>query len=133
MDLPSNKRFRSVAHNLGHHASSFLSYLHPHLSEACRLAGLAEVTIDLRALDLYPPGLPRLRPLELALGGLRSWFVAQLLHKGLTEHDVTSATLLFTFRPDKDEWFSGVRSTVTRSPGLSFSYEFDVGGRRMLL
>jgi hypothetical protein len=124
--MPSQKQLNGIAHNLGHHAQSSLSYLWPSLDEACRLAGRSEATIDLLAPEPYPAGLPRLRPLELALAALRDWFSQLLDREGFVDADVTSAVLSIElqFEPGMPHAVDRrIRSTVTGSRGRTFAQE----------
>jgi hypothetical protein len=45
--MTSIKKLSSVCHNIAHHAVSGLSYVHPHLRQACKGIGIDTITIDL--------------------------------------------------------------------------------------
>jgi hypothetical protein len=122
--LVSTRELNGIAHDLGHHSQSTLSWLHPHLGEACRRAKLTEVTVELLSTNPYPSVLPQSDPLQLALKGLRVWFSDLLVRHGFAETDVLSATLVFHFRVDRtDDYSCGVLSTVVSRTGKGFSHK----------
>jgi hypothetical protein len=123
------KQLNGVAHDLGHHSQSALSWLHPHLGEACREAKLTEVSVELLSEDPYPAVLPQSEPLKLALNGLRVWCCELLHRKGFKVADVQSATLIFQFRVDRgDDYSCGVLSTVISRKGRVFSKKLKLFG-----
>lgn len=93
------KTLNGVAHDIAHHAQSGLSWLYPHLGDACRDAGILTAEVDLLADEPYPAGLAERQPLRLALGALRAKLVAMLKQRGFDLSDLESAGLEFTF-PD---------------------------------
>jgi hypothetical protein len=118
------KQLNGVAHDLGHHSQSALSWLHPHLGEACREAKLTEVSVELLSENPYPAVLPQSEPLKLALSALRDWFCELLSRKGFEMADVQSATLIFQFRADREDDYScGVLSTVVSRKSKAFSHK----------
>ena len=119
--MPSLKHLNGIAHSLGHHAQSSFSRLHPHLVQACRAAGLSEVSVDLLAESPYPEGLRDSEPLRRALARLRERFLALLAQHGLSASDVASVRLTFGFRP-KDDGDCSVRSTIRSRTGREFTH-----------
>ena len=95
--MPSQRALAGVTHDIAHHAGSGLSYVHPHLYQACRAAGVREATVDLLEDAPYPPGLPRIEPLGLSLTALHNKFLAILAANGFGPSDVAAATLRFQF------------------------------------
>ncbi|MDZ4057586.1 MAG: hypothetical protein U1D69_11625 [Polynucleobacter sp.] len=95
--MPSQRALAGVAHDIAHHAGSGLSYVHPHLYQACRSAGVREATVDLLDSAPYPPGVPQLEPLRLSLSALRDKFFAILSANGLAASDIASISLRFQF------------------------------------
>jgi len=116
--VASTKLLQSVAHDIGHHAQSSLSWLHPHLSRACRLARLASIEVRLTDADPYPPMLPLVEPLRLALGGLRERFWQILRAQGLEQPVVAEVRMIFSFQQDRsDDYSSEVQVAVVGSNG----------------
>jgi hypothetical protein len=46
--------YKALAYSMAHHSQSYLSYLHPHLGEACEAAGVGEITLDLLDGPILP-------------------------------------------------------------------------------
>jgi hypothetical protein len=122
--MPRAKLLNGIAHNLAHHSQSALSYLHPHLAEASRAAGLSAVSLDLLAPDPYPPELPMLQPLRLALGALRSWFDDLVQRLGFNAGDVRSARMTFQFR-SRDDYDCKVQVLVVTKTGQEIRGDVD--------
>lgn len=95
--MPSQRALAGVAHDIAHHAASGLSYIHPHLYQACVAAGVRTARIDLLASDPYPSGLPEIQPLRLALGALQEKFSDVLRANGFAASDVAEAGLAIQF------------------------------------
>ncbi len=95
--MSSQRALAGVAHDIAHHAGSGLSYVHPHLYQACKAAGVREATVDLLANAPYPLGLPQVGPLQLSLAALRDKFFAILSANGFAPSDVAAVSLRFQF------------------------------------
>ena len=95
--MPSQRALAGVTHDIAHHAASSVSWVHPHLHQACCAAGVRQATVNLLELAPYPYGLPQLEPLRLSLISLRDRFLAILSANGFSRSDVAAATLLFQF------------------------------------
>lgn len=106
--MASLKEPNGVAHNIAHHSQSSMSWLHPHLGQACQLAGVSAATLEFLEAQPYPTGLPtqellpRLKPLKMALKGLQAKFWEILEQQALCRADVSSV------RPEFDFWSSPV-------------------------
>ena len=119
--MPSIKVLKSVAHNIAHHAQSFLSWLHPHMGEACRLASVTSADLELLRAQPYPLMLPRSEPLEIALLGLQTKFWEILHLTGLPRESVQSVRLEFFFSQSRtDDYSCAVRAVITASDGKIF-------------
>jgi hypothetical protein len=106
-------RLNGVAHDIGHHAQSGLSWLYPHLGEACRDAGVLVAAVDLVHDAPYPEDLPERRPLALALCAMRGKLASILERHGFALEDLVEARLEFTFPPGYGDYCSyQVRSTL---------------------
>ena len=73
--MPSYKRLNGVAHDIVEHAVSGLSYLHPHIVNTCKKAGLSEITLDLLSASPLPAGVRVDKPCVLAIQTLHRTFV----------------------------------------------------------
>ncbi len=124
--MASIKTFAGVAHDIAHHSQSSLSWLHPHLGQACRLAGVNTAVIDLLSQQPYPASLPKLKPLELALSSLqaRFWEIVEL--KRLSRDCIAYAQLKFFFPPNYDDYSCSVSATITTSHGNVFTRKVDI-------
>jgi hypothetical protein len=119
--MTSMKVLQSVAHDVAHHARSGLSWLHPHVGQACRSAGLLEVEVQLTGAEMYPAILPPMEPLRLALIGLRDrlWKIVTA-HK-LEQSSVKGVSLLFCFSELRsDDYLCEVTGVVTGSNGRTY-------------
>lgn len=115
--MPSLRRLNGVAHDLAAHSQSGLSWLHPHLAEACRAIGVLTVNVDLLDADPYPARLPSSTPLRLAIGALREWFEANLATQGFSRVDLRRVDLRFSFRAGGDDFDSAVEATLVDRSG----------------
>jgi hypothetical protein len=106
--MPSSKLLNGVAHDIAHHALSGLSYLHPHLTQVCKRAGRASVTLDLLRESPLPADFPDYEPLKLASQALHRTFVGILESVGFTVTDVTAALLTLNVSPDAPDDYSYV-------------------------
>jgi len=84
-------RLNGVAHDLGHHAQSGLSWLYPHLGPACQEAGVRAVAVDLLNPSPYPEGLPHDEPFAKAFGAMRAKLSAILAKHGRHLDELTLA------------------------------------------
>jgi hypothetical protein len=107
-----------VAHNIAHHSGSCFGYLSPHLGLALRAAGADTTTIELLDLNPYPPRIPELEPLRMALTVLHLKVEELLLKHGFTKADVTSVELHASPAPwDKSGQLLHTRAVVVGSNG----------------
>src|SRR5258708_2576597 len=112
--MPSYKLLKGVAHDIAHHSVSGLSYIHPHLSAACREAHINRVQLDVSLDDPLPDDLPRSQPLTLSTRNLHVTFIDLLEKYGFSIADIKSAILDFSFSPSrKDDYTCSCKSTIT--------------------
>jgi hypothetical protein len=95
--MPSQRVLQSVAHNLGHHVVSGLSYLVPHLFRAAKSSGQLTVSIDVLSEPILPPTLRLDDPLRLSLEALRKRLGEILASEGFAPDALRAATLVFRF------------------------------------
>ena len=107
-----------------------MSYVHPHLGQACDSVGLATVTIDLLADDPYPKVLGESEPLRLALGGLKERFKDILQSEGFSSNQLSVAQLCFEFVPGLPHYYCAKCNSYMEEPsGKHFSYAVDYFGK----
>jgi hypothetical protein len=95
--MPSQKQLNGLAHNILDHAVSGLSYLHPHLAQVARAAGVSTIPLDLLSVSPLPVALHSLRPAVLACESLHRTFLSITQKLGFTPRDIASAALTFEF------------------------------------
>lgn len=100
-DLASQRALKSVAHNLGHHAVSGLSFLVPHLFRAAKRSAQLTVSIDMLGEQPLPLTLSGDEPLRLSVGALRERFGQILASEGFDRDAVRGAAVAFRF---EDRW-----------------------------
>ena len=99
--MPSQRVLQSVAHNLGHHAVSGLSYLVPHLFRAAKSNGQLAVSVELLGEQLLSPTMSTDEPLRLSVGSLRERFREILAAEGFAPDALRAATIVFRF---ENQW-----------------------------
>jgi len=104
--MSSHKRLNSVAHSLAHHAVSGLSYVNPHLSEACEKVGLHCIEIELLTKNSCPLQFLGNEPLELSLNELKLTLMKILKSEDYEPSQLKSAKLEFSFYHDKNNYYS---------------------------
>jgi len=119
--MRSQKQLQAIAHDLGHHAQSGLSWLHPHIGEETRRAGRRSVVMDLLSEPPYPEGIAQYEPLAMACRALREWFGELIRKYGYERSDIASVTIRFSFSPHVDNYSCGVTASVTSSTGREFT------------
>ena len=72
--MTSKKIFKGVAHNIADHAASYLSWIHPHIEEACLEANLDHITLDLMGLTLFHENIIISNALKSTVNQLRETF-----------------------------------------------------------
>ena len=117
-------RLQGVAHDIGHHAQSGLSYLYPHLGQACRQAGVRTVAIDLLDPAPYPAELPRHEPLAKALISLRMKLAELLRKHGRSLDELTLARLEMGFPPGFGDGSPYAVISTLEAKGRRFVHEF---------
>lgn len=127
--MPSQKRLNSICHSIAHHAVSGISYIHPHVLQACRAAGLTQMVVSLLDSEPCPESFRGIEPLRLSLRGLRMRFEEILAAEGFSVTDLTEASL--TFSPDpqfSDDYCTICHSHLTSSMGRSYEHTIDCLG-----
>jgi len=126
--MPSLNELSGVAHNIAHHSQSSLSWLHPHMGQACRLADVTVAEIELLEAHPYPLLLPEHKPfypvskqLVLALHGLQAKFWDIVEQQGISRSSVQSVRLTFRFLPlPADDYSCSVSAAIIAKDGKVF-------------
>ena len=96
----SEKKLRGVVHNIAQHAMSVLSYVHPHLSEHCRVVHVSRATVDLLTGTLAPNNESVSTPLGLGMTALSETFVRICESAGVEVSALSEAEATFEFAQD---------------------------------
>ena len=107
--MSSQKRLRSVCQSIAHHAASSLSWLHPHVAQACRDQGVEKITINLLESDGLLANGEAATPLQNATKSLAEKFHSILLAEGFLPSELAVASI--SLAPDVD--FNDDYSTVS--------------------
>jgi hypothetical protein len=119
--MPSFKLLSGLAHDLGEHAQSALSGLHPHLGEACRSASIHGTELDLVEGAPHPRDLPVSEPLRMGISSIRQRFSAMLAARGFSAADIRSAVLICRFTGGGGDHVAAVRVAIVASDGRTYS------------
>ena len=121
--MVSRKHLSAVSHDIAHHAVSGISWLHPHLGEACRRAKKDEVVLEVSRANPLPDDFPATEPLKLASRELHRTFRTILEKKGFAASDVKIAELRFVFSAQKtDDYCATCFSRLLTSDDREFSH-----------
>lgn len=127
--MPSNKRLNSVCHSIAHHAVSALSYLHPHLRQACNTIGVPCARVSLKEKNPCPEVFRHIEPLQLSILALREKFESILMSEGFTLAEIDSVDLTFYFTPEfPDDYCSICDSEIVSVTGKKYRYVVDYMG-----
>jgi hypothetical protein len=94
--MPRRKRLRSVCHSTAHHAVSGVSFVHPHVLQACGEAGVRSMEIDLLQSEPCPAQYLPNELLRLSLRSLKERFESILSSEGFRSEDLSAASLTFS-------------------------------------
>jgi hypothetical protein len=121
--MASEKRLSSVCHGIAHHAVSGLSYIHPHLRQACRAVGESSVVIDLCNTNPCPEPLFTNQRLQNALLSVQTRFLQILQSEGFSASDIQEASLFFEFTPEfPDDYCSNCHASLVSATGKQFAH-----------
>jgi hypothetical protein len=110
---------------------SSLSYVHPHLRQACRVIGMPCARINLKAKNPCPEAFKYIEPLRLSLSALREKFESILTAEGFTFADIESVDLTFYFTAEfPDDYCSICDAEVVSTAGKNYRYVVDYMGNR---
>ena len=123
--MTSDKIYNSLTHNIAHHAASGLSYLHPHLSQACKAHGTKDICLRLTEKNVYPHDFPVPDPLKLSTETLKKTFLEMISNLNLSSEKIESASLHFYFSPPYDDYTCVVESEVELQNGKKFVHKID--------
>jgi hypothetical protein len=121
--MPSRKHLNGAAYDIMHHAGSGLSFLHPHIAQTCRDAGLPSLTLDLMRPSPLPSDIRAKKPCILATQALHRSFVSILQKMGFSLDDISSATLTFSApRHARDDYTLPCRSELVTADGKRYEH-----------
>ena len=129
--MTSQKRLKSVCHNIAHHAQSGLSFIHPHVVRACREAGAPDMHVELLDVEPCPSQYRHIEPLRLSLQALRDKFESLLVAEGFALADVASVSLQFTPYPDMDDYCCTCHAKLQGIGQQSFECRVGFDGRHL--
>jgi hypothetical protein len=129
--MPSIKKLASVCHNITHHAVSGLSFIHPHLSKACREAGLKSIIVDLKRDDPCPERFKTIKPLRLSLQALKKKFEEIFQLEGFVDDDITGMVLEFYLNDGQDDYSMDCRACLVARSGKIFRSALDCLGNKI--
>jgi len=130
--MSSHKRFKSIAHSIAHHAVSGLSFVNPHLSEACEERGLGSIEIELVSIDPCPKEFVGINPIYLSINNLKKTFIGIIEKEGLEYYDLSSAKVEFTFYHGKrDHYCSNCKATLKSTEGKVYISAVDYVGNEI--
>ncbi len=128
--MPSRKRLSSVCHSIAHHAGSGLSWLHPHLFEACTAFGTSAVLVEIHSELYFAPSVPLSRELAASLDSLVGRFKSILQAEGFSAQDVERAAVLFEYPPQYTDGFSvNCHARLSDRQGNVYTHSVDYTGR----
>jgi hypothetical protein len=131
--MASQKRLSSVCHSIAHHAVSALSFIHPHLRQACRSNREKVAVIDLLADEPCPLAFLEIAPLRLALNTLKHRFVDILITEGFGLVDIKSAWAIFEFKDDyPDDFCSNCHAFLKSAEGKEFKHAVNYLGNSIV-
>lgn len=96
--MASHKRLKSVVQSSAHHAVGALSFVHPHLGQACEDAGVESIEIHLSEKEPCPERFLHIEPLRLALNTLKETFYGLVVTEGFKPRDIETAKMVFEFK-----------------------------------
>lgn len=119
--MPSIKKLSSVCHSIAHHAVSGLSYVHPHLRQACKAKGIDTITIDLMREQPCPDSFMNIEPLRLSLKALQNKFYEILQSEGFSTNEIVAIKLRFEFTEEfSDDYCSNCYARLVSRTGKNF-------------
>lgn len=129
--MPSEKRLKSVCNSIAQHAVSSLSFIHPHLSQACRSHGIHSISLDLISSDPCPDQFKPNEPVHLSLISLHNRFKEILTSEGFGIADIEDTILVFEFPNEYlkfEDYCTNCHVHLTSKKGNEFVYSVDCFG-----
>jgi hypothetical protein len=128
--MASEKRLNSVCHSLAHHATSGLSFIHPHAVKACQQNHAESITADLLASEPCPESFRANEPLRMSFRALAEKLRSILAAEGFSESDLSEASA--TFWPDpafSDGYGTICRAVLVSKSSRRFEHTLDCLGQ----
>jgi hypothetical protein len=128
--MPSIKRLNSISNSIAQHSVSGLSYVHPHLSLACKQFGLKSMQVNLNQNDPCPELFKSIEAVHLSLISLRKRFEQMVLAEGFTLDDIREITLLFEIPEySADDYCMNCTSRLVSKTGKVYIHAINCLGR----
>jgi hypothetical protein len=108
---------------MAHHSQSYLSYLHPHLGEACEAASIGNITLNLLEGPILPNDMPVSKELSLAVPNWRAKFREIAGKIGVDLSQIQSATVNFNFARYNHHTSMDTKSEIVLSDGTKYEAE----------
>ena len=121
--MQSEKRIKSLCHNIAHHAISGLSYLNPHLYDALISDSSNCIILYLLAINPYPDKYHSNQYLFNAAGELKNKFEEMLKTDNYSIDFFKEASLRFEF-PLKDRYCSNCEARFITKRGIKIISSF---------
>ena len=126
--MQSEKRIKSICHNIAHHAISGLSFLNPHLYDVSINDNSNFIVLDLLAINPCPDKYLSNQYLSNAAGTLKTKFEEMLKSENYSIDSFEKATLRFEF-PLEDSNCTNCEAQFITKRGLKIIYYLDYTGK----
>lgn len=118
--MASHKRLKSVVQSIAHHAVSGLSFVHPHLGQACESSGFDSIDIYVSETEPCPKEFLHIEPLRLALNTLKETFYGLVIAEGFEPKDIESTKLVFEFEHGQLDHYCSVCTATLVSASKAY-------------
>lgn len=115
--------YKDLTYSMAHHSQSYLSYLHPHLGEACEAAGIGDITLDMLDGPILPNDMPVSKELELAVPNWRMRFREIAGKIGVDVAELRSASVNFNFAPYNHHTSMNTKVELVLTDGTKYEAE----------
>ena len=128
--MPSHKRLKSVVQSIAHHAVSALSFVHPHLGQACEAADLDSIEVYISEMEPCPKEFLHIEPLRLALSTLKETFYGLVVTEGFEPKDIEAAKLAFEFKHGQLDHYCSVCTASLVSASKTYQSKVNYLGNK---
>jgi len=125
--MEKSDSLRSVIQVIAQHAVSGLSFMHPHLGEECKKAGISLITVNLLGPGFEPRLSEMTAELELSIDALRNKYKELLAVESISVSTIRSTNATFTFLDG--QWPSGCYIEIVSTNGKKIEIAVDESGK----